>query len=131
MRLILLWLTLLVSILFLVLPYSEERFDWFPASDQKLSLAMHVWFICDKLVMVTFASLILNLSDKYKLALSVFLGVQVLKLGDYLICYNELWGEIQLCGRIVPVTANTVGAIAFTLAMIYEFVKSYGNNNRL
>lgn len=129
MKLIILWLTLFVSILFLILPYSEDKFDWFPLSDQKLSLAMHVWFVCEKAVMVALAWIILDESMDYKVALLVFLGVQILKLGDYLICYNEVWGYMEMGGKEIPVSANTVGATAFTFAIVYELIKRDGNSH--
>lgn len=90
---------------------------------------MHVWFICEKAVMVILAAIILNESKDYKFALLVFLAVQILKLGDYLISYNEVWGYMEMGDRQIPVSANTLGAAAFTFAIVYELIKRDGDGN--
>lgn len=118
-KLILLWLTLALGILFLALPYSEQTKDYFPLfSSQQLTLQMHVWFILNKLVFVVFAYIIVNEATKYRLALWVFFGCQVLKLADYLLTYNEIWGTI---GNI-PVSSTSVGMMAFSLSIVYEWL---------
>lgn len=118
-KLILLWLTMLVGIAFLALPFSTELHDYFPASNQLLTLQTHVWFACNRLIFVIFAWVILQESSVYRTALWVFFGVQVLKFLDYLWCYNEVWVRVW---HTVPVTSNNLGILVFSLAIIYEYI---------
>lgn len=123
MKLVLLWLTFAVAVYYLILPYSEETFSFFPYSEQRLSLAMHVWFICEKAILIILSWIILQESNEYKFALWIFFGCQVFKLIDYLICYNKVWdywGEI-------PITSNTLSVLFFTIAIVYEFFKRHGD----
>lgn len=117
-KLILLWLTMAVGMIFLALPYSTDVFDFFPASDQLLTTQTYVWFLCQRLVMIVLAFIIYNESDLYRLALLTYLLIQVLKFLDYLICYNEVWVRIWN----VPFSSNTLGILVFGLAIAYEFI---------
>jgi hypothetical protein len=118
-KLVLLWLTLLVGIFFLALPYSEELHDYFPLSDQLLTLQTHTWFICNRLIFVVFAWIILQESSIYRNALWVFFGIQVLKLVDYLVCYNEVWVYVW---PNVPFSSNTLSILVFSLFIAYEAI---------
>lgn len=115
-KLILLWLTMLVGIFFLAFPFSPELHDYFPASDQLLTLQTHVWFLCNRLIFVIFAWVILQESSVYRTALWVFFGIQVLKLLDYLCCYNEVWVYVW---PNVPFTSNTLSILVFGLVISY------------
>ena len=109
---------MIMGILFLALPYSEVTRDYFLFADQQLTLQMHVWFICNKLVFVIFAYIIANESTDYKDALRVFFWIQVLKLIDYLLCYNNVWLRIW---DTVPFSSTTLGLLVFSLAIGYEY----------
>lgn len=88
---------------------------------------MHLWFICEKAVMVVLAWIILSESQDYRVALWIFFGIQVLKLADYFICYNDVWGKVLIAGKLIPLSSNTVGAAVFTFSIMYEFAKRHAN----
>jgi hypothetical protein len=117
-KLVLLFMTMVLGILFLAFPYSEETKDYFLLSDQRLTFQTHIWFICNRLIFVVFAYVIANESAMYRDALRVFFWIQVLKFFDYLLCYNEVW--LRLYG--IPFSSNTLGMLIFGLAIAYEFI---------
>lgn len=103
--------------MFLAIPYSDETRDYFLFADQQLSLQMHVWFISNKLVFIILAYIIANESTEYRLALKVFFWIQVLKLIDYLLCYNNVWLRIW----DIPFSSTTLGILIFSLFIGYEY----------
>lgn len=117
-KLILLWLTLSVTILYLAVPYSEVTRDYFLLADQQLTLQMHVWFICEKLILVVFAWIIANEATEYRGALKIFFWLTVLKFLDYVLCYNNVWVRIW----DIPFSANTLCILIFGLTICYEWI---------
>lgn len=118
-KLALLWITMLMGILFLALPYSEVTHDYFPLANQQLTLQMHIWFICNKLVFIIFAYIIANESEMYRNALWVFFWIQVIKFVDYLVCYNNVWVRIT---DSIPFSSTSLGILVFSLAIFYEWI---------
>lgn len=122
-KLILLWLVFVLGLVWLLFPYDPNPDNWiafFPLSDQKLPWQNYVFHACEKLIFVIFSWVILQESDKYRFALWVFFGIQVLRFGDYFLTYNEVWGY-PLDG--VPLTSTTLGMIVFGLCIVYELWK--------
>jgi hypothetical protein len=110
---------MLMGILFLALPYSEVTHDYFPLADQQITLQMHIWFICNKVVFIIFAYIIYNEATEYRNALNVFLWIQILKLIDYSLCYNNVWVRVW---DTVPFSSTTLGILVFSLAIFYEWI---------
>jgi len=123
-KLLLLWLTLAVTVFYLVLPRTSVTHDYFVFSDQLLTLPMHVWFICEKLCVVIFAYVIWKESKDYGAALKVFFWLAVFRLIDYLLCYNDVWVEVW---DGVPVTSNILSVLIFGLSIVYESI--YGKRS--
>lgn len=117
-KLVLLWLTLTVSILYLLFPFTSATHDYFLFSDQQLTFPMHVWFICEKLILVIFAYIIATESTAYKSTLNLFFYLQIFRLVDYLLCYNEVWLWIGP----VPVSANVLSVLVFGLMVANEYI---------
>lgn len=109
---------MVLAILYLALPYSEDLYSFFPLSDQKLTLQMHVWFILNKLTLAILAYIIWIESTDYRTSTKVFFLVTFGKLIDYLVCYNEVWFRI---GKI-PVTSTTLGLLVFGLVIAWEYL---------
>ena len=122
-KLYLLLALMFFGLLFLVMPYSEETHKYFLLSEEELTAQTHLWFILQKLTYIIFAWVILTESDRYKFALWVFFGVQVLKFFDYFLSYNIVWFRLEG----IPISANTVGLLTFLFAVIYEHNKENGS----
>lgn len=121
-KLILLWFVILLGIFWLAFPYDPNPDNWiefFPCSNQKLPWQNYIFHASEKLIFVIFAWIIYSDSDKYKIALLVFFGVQVLRLFDYFITYNNVWVRIW---PTVPFSSNTLGILVFSLAIAYEWI---------
>lgn len=84
--------------------YKIRFIDWF-------------YFVCEHLVMIILAYVILAESVKHRTALEIFLRIQVVDLIDYLITFNTGW---FLLGNFI-VTFNVVACLIFMLAIIYEY----------
>lgn len=117
-KLILLFLTIILMMLFLALPYSAELKDYFPLADMKLALQTHVYFICERIVLIIFAWIIYNESTRFKGALLVFFLLKIAVLIDYLLCYNIVWERIWG----VPVSMSTFSILIFGLAICYQWI---------
>lgn len=117
-RVILLGLTMVLSILYLALPYSDKMYDFFTLADQQLSLQMHVWFVLNKFTFVILAYIIWKESTTFITTTKVFYWIMIVKLIDYMICYNSVWFNIGS----IPVTSTTTGFLVFGLVLAWEYL---------
>lgn len=126
LRLFILLAVLCLSIVWLAWPYDPDPNNWiafFPESDQRLPAQNYVYHLCEKLMFVALAWVIYKWSDKFKVALLIFFGLQILKLGDYLITYNGVWGRTEVFGKLAPVSSNTLSILIFALTMLVYYIK--------
>lgn len=84
--------------------YKIRFIDWF-------------YFVCEHLVMIILAYVILAESMKHRAALKMFLFIQVADFIDYLITFNTGWFMV---GNFI-VSFNVVACIIFACAIIYEY----------
>lgn len=141
MRVAFLVIAMLLGSIWLMFPYDYDPNNWiafFKFSDQKLPWQNYVYHLSDKFILAILAWLILQKQETYRLCFWVFFVTQLVRIVDYLFTYNEVWTwikvpSIQFMGEVMrfPVDTNTCGMAFLILSIGYEFVKSYGNSNRL
>lgn len=117
-KLILIYLTLLVGNVFMILPKTGPA-DYFMFSDMELYFATHVYFICERLVLIVLAGIIANEATEYRGAMWVFFGLIVVDLFDYLLTYSGVW--FHFYG--VPVSFNILKGVIFGMVIIREWTQ--------
>ena len=88
-RLILLLTTLVFSVLFLF--FKPTGHMGFLYSDVVLDVEMWFYFLFEHLVPVILAIVILELEPRYRIAVTVFLVIQIIDTLDYILFYGERW----------------------------------------
>jgi hypothetical protein len=89
MRLILLLTSLAFSVLFMLINPTGQI--GFPFSDMVLSSENYFYYLFEHLVPVLLSVVILELEPKYRLAVTVFLIIQIIDTLDYVLFYGERW----------------------------------------
>lgn len=120
-KLLLLLCVFLVGVVFLVLPADTTPIDYFLFADVKLPFATHVYFICEKLVVIVLAYIIAVEAVEYREAIWCFFVLVVVDLCDYLLSYSSVW--FHLSG--FPVSINTLKVTIFGLAILNEWRKKF------
>jgi hypothetical protein len=121
LKLLLLYCTFLIGIVFLLLPMGNTPVDWFLFSDMELTAHTHVYFIGERVTLIILAYIIAAESVKYRQATWVFFWLMVGDLVDYCLSYNAVW---FYCGSI-PVSMNVVKGLVFGLVIINEWRKDF------
>ena len=88
-RLLLLLTTLVFSVLFLFFKPTGEI--GFPYSDMVLSGENYFFYLFEHLGPVLLAVVILELEPRYRIAVTVFLVIQIIDTLDYILFYGERW----------------------------------------
>ena len=117
-KLLLLFVTLIIGLLFLVIPTTEPK-DFFIFSDMKLSFQMHLYFICEKIILIILAWIIAAEDRHYRNALKIFFWLLVADLLDYCLSYNAIWFNIGW----LPVSMNIVKIFIFGSIIAKEWIK--------
>lgn len=115
-KLILLYATFVVGLLFMVLPETVYPKDYFLFSDMKLHFATYIYFICERLVLVVLAYVVASEATKYREAIWIFFFLLCVDVVDFLLTYNSVWFYV----RSFPVSMNTTKSIVFGLVIIRE-----------
>jgi len=118
-KILLLFLTFIFGLLFLLLPPAIESRDWFLFSDVKLTYQTHIYFICEKLVVIMLAWIIAAEETKYKGSCKVFFWLIVADLLDYLLTYSSVWFLVG----VFPVSMNVTKAFIFGFIVVREWIK--------
>jgi len=118
-KLLLLFLTFIFGVAFLMLPPSTKSIDWFLFADVKLTYQTHVYFICEKLILIILAWIIAAEETKYKGACKVFFWLVVADLLDYLLTYSSVWFRVDG----FPVSMNVTKACVFGFVIIREWFR--------
>lgn len=102
------------------LPVDEGFIDWFPFSDQKLSLETHLFFLFEHLILVLLAITLYMGATQYRTAFFVYVIIQALDTLIYLLAYGN-FGFTD-----IPVTWNSLKLFVFLLAIGNEIWKRRG-----
>lgn len=116
-RLVLVWLTLVLSILFSV--YRPEGKIGFLYSDVILAADTWVYFLFEHLILVILALVIWELDSEYRIAAMTFLCIQIVDTVDYVLTYGEPWWK-------GPLTWNSIKVFAYGIAFVAEVKKHHG-----
>lgn len=123
--LFLLLMTQLVSAVFTVIkepsPYvypdsDPDTHPYFLFSNIEVSDNSYWYFFFEHLIVIMFAWYILCNSSQFRTALLIFLMIQVVDLGDYLLAYGQIWFYVSH----YPISWNVLKAVFFTLAIVNE-----------
>lgn len=115
-KLLLLFLTVIFGLVFVLLPNTGIREDFFLFADMKLSLETHLYFICEHFVLIILSYIIYNEATEYKNALFIFFLLMVGDMVDYCLTYNGVWFRINE----FPISMNIVKAFLFGGVILNE-----------
>lgn len=118
-RLLLLFGTFLIGLLYLFIPSGGKPYDFFPFSDVSITFANHIYLICEKLAFIILAYVVVTLDDKYRNAVQVFFWLSFADLVDYCLTYSSVW--VDLNG--FPVSMNTTKSLIFGIVILNELWK--------
>lgn len=110
-RLLLLLLTLSLSTVVVFIPDTEPK-DYFIFSDQKLTLATHLFFLFEHLILVILAVALYVNSTEYKNAFFIYIIIQSLDTLIYLLAYGN-FGFTH-----IPITWNFIKVFVFCIVIV-------------
>jgi len=105
---------------FLRIMYSQTVGDHYKGEISylyKIRLIDWIYYVCEHVIRIVLAYIILSQSIKFRTALKIFLFIQVADLVDFMLTYNTGWFMV---GTFI-VSFNVVASIIFTVAIIYEY----------
>ncbi len=117
-KLLLLYCSLTIGLIYLIVP-NTDPFNWFVFSDMELTLKTHLYFICEKVILIILAYVLLDQENKYRQALWVFFWLMVVDLVDYIASYNSIWFH---AGGF-PMSMNILKSIIFGLVIFREWMQ--------
>lgn len=120
-KLLLLYLTFVVGLVFLILPKDLHPIDFFLFSDMELYTQTHIYFILEKSIPIVLAYIIYSEATAYRGALKIFLWLVIADLADYLLSYSSVWFHIG----DFPISMNIVKCLVFGLTILYVWVRPY------
>lgn len=120
-RLFILLLTLSLSTFFLFV--SSEVKVGFLLSDVVLSLDTFVWMLCEHLVIVGLALVVYLQEQRYKKAVVVFLGLQLIDTFGWLLAYDDILKDL-------PFTFNELKIVIFFVAIVNEKYPLWKTNEK-
>lgn len=118
-KLLLLYATLVVGLIFLITPEPIRTYDFFLFSEMKLYPSTYIYFICERLVLVILAGVIANEATEYRGALWIFFWLMVADVVDFLLNYNSVWFYVQS----FPVSMNIMKSLIFGLVIFNIWTK--------
>lgn len=105
-------LILTVSTLFIHVPHKGE-IGFILNPDVKLSYNQYFWFLCEHLIMVALAAIILDEAQTHKRLLAVFLLLQIASFIGFILSYDDPLKEYV-------VTFNILKLAIFLLAIVID-----------
>lgn len=120
-KLLLLYCTFILGLLFMFIPDKVEPYDYFLFSDMQLYFGTYIYFICEKIVLIVLSYVVVNEATEYRGVIWIFFWLVCADLVDFLLCYGEVWFSLGS----VPVSMNVVKAFVFGVVLINEGCKKY------
>lgn len=106
-------LILAVSTLFIHVPHKGEV-GFILNPDVKLSYNQYFWFLCEHLIMVALAAIILDEAQTHKRLLAVFLFLQIASFVGFILSYDDPLKKYVI-------TFNILKLVIFLCAIAFEF----------
>lgn len=120
-RLLFLWCSIAIAMVFLLFPYDETKTVGFLWSTHRIPVQTYVYYlISEHLVIIMLAWYMLEQETKYRIALWTFFGIQVLRLADFVGGYCIVWHRTD---DGIPISAITVSLFLFALAILTEYIR--------
>jgi hypothetical protein len=113
-KLLLLYVTLLMGLVFMAIPDNTPAMDFFPFHDILLTVQTYVYFVFEHLTIIIFSYIIATEARQYRKEVMIFFWLQVCDFVDYLLTYNSPWFHVGL----LPVSMNVVTLFIFGAAII-------------
>ncbi len=120
-KLLLLWVTLILSILFMAFP--DDQQVGFLYSDQVLTLRTWIYFLTEHLILVVLAWVIMLYERKFTISAGYFLFLQVIDTIDYCLTYADPWFFSEI-------TFNTIKCVSFGACIAVDFIKIYVGSDK-
>ena len=85
-----------------MVPDNGKKYDFFLFSDEPLTLPMHVYFCFEQANLVILALALLEGAREHRMPLTVFLWIQIVDMGLYMLYYDDPfvgvipWNSIKL-----------------------------------
>lgn len=118
-RLIFLWVSIAIALVFLVFPYDETKTIGFLWSDYRISVQQYVYYlVSEHLVIIMLAWYMLQRETKYRLALLTFFWIQVFRMADFIGGFCIVWYR----WKGFPVSAISVSLLVFGLVIAWEYL---------
>lgn len=118
-KLMLLFITVLFSTLFLIIPDTTEAIDYFPFSEMKLYFKTYLYYAFEKLIVIALAYIIASEETKYKQEVQIFFWLMVADLIDYLLTYSWVWFRVGA----FPVSMNVAKAFVFGFVILRTWIR--------
>lgn len=119
-KLVLLYLTFVLGLVFLILPEPVSTRDYFPFYDIQMYLSTYVYFILEKSILVLLAAIIYKESVEYRPELNMFVWLLIFDLVDYFLTYNTTWFHIGA----FPISMNIVKCFIFGLTILNAWIRT-------
>lgn len=119
-KLYLLFSTILVSLVFLLVPDNEVTVG-FPFSSMVVSVEYYIYSMFEKFVLIILAYIIANESTEHNQAIWIFFWLMVADTVDYILTYNGIWLPIDK----FPVSMNIIKATVFGIVILLELWKKW------
>lgn len=118
-KLILLYLTFVVSLLFMLVPNNDVTMGY-PFSEMVVSLEYYIYSIFEKLVMIVLAYVVASEATEYRGELKIFLWLLIADLADLLLSYNSIWFHVGA----FPVSMNVIKCVLFGLTILNAWIRN-------
>lgn len=112
-RLFLLWLSLWLSLAFLLFPHTGAVH--FAFSDIVLSRKQWAHDFFEHLILVVLAVVIVSRETKYMVSAGLFLCIQIADTVDFTLTYGDRWTD-------GPITFNTLKVSIFAVSIAYDYI---------
>ena len=119
-KLILLYATILTGIVFLIVPDTVKPINYFPFFGVELYLKTYIYFIFEKLIVITLAYVIAIEAKQYRQETQIFFWLMVVDLIDYLLTYSWVWFRVGA----FPVSMNIIKTFVFGIVILKAWSKS-------
>lgn len=118
-KLLLLYSTIVVSLVFLLVPNNDITVGY-PFSDMTVSVEYYIYSIFEKFVMIILAYIIWKEASEYEQALSIFFWLTVADLFDLILTYNSVWFRIG----DLPISMNVMKSLIFGLTILNAWIRN-------
>lgn len=105
-------LILAISTLFIHVPH-EGQIGFILNPEVKLSYNQYIWMLCEHLIMIALAAVILDESADHRNLLMVFLWIQIVDLFAFVLAYTDPLKQYVI-------TFNVLKLIIFLLAIVID-----------